>query len=161
MRSLPSVVSAADMFLLLLLLEERMDIQLFALSQSTFMTLLEQNVNMMNRQSRLSQGFFFCCSLSSPSNKEIIFSRVVLNTCLCACVCVFTLQQAFNATAVIRHMRRLQLGTSTEGPNPNLLLPDEDAGTCLPQATYFLPPRTKIPPRCCVFFVCVSHQRAP
>lgn len=46
------------------------------------------------------------------------------------------LQQAFNATAVIRHMKQLQLGTSTEGPGPNpsqahLLLPDEDAGACL------------------------------
>lgn len=28
----------------------------------------------------------------------------------CAC------QQAFNATAVVRHMRKLQLGTSQEGP---------------------------------------------
>uniref|UniRef100_A0A8D3CRG5 Protein kinase domain-containing protein n=1 Tax=Scophthalmus maximus TaxID=52904 RepID=A0A8D3CRG5_SCOMX len=27
-------------------------------------------------------------------------------------------KQAFNATAVVRHMRRLQLGTSHEGPNP-------------------------------------------
>lgn len=26
-------------------------------------------------------------------------------------------QQAFNATAVVRHMRRLQLGTSLEGPS--------------------------------------------
>lgn len=49
----------------------------------------------------------------------------------------FPLQQAFNATAVVRHMRRLQLGTSHEGPNPtlpspcrtHLLLPEEDAGT--------------------------------
>jgi len=42
-------------------------------------------------------------------------------------VCVFFLnfpshlspsfQQAFNATAVVRHMRRLQLGTSLEGPS--------------------------------------------
>lgn len=42
-------------------------------------------------------------------------------------------QQAFNATAVVRHMRRLQLGTSHEGPNPNLpahlLMPEEDAGS--------------------------------
>uniref|UniRef100_A0A673BPX1 Calcium/calmodulin-dependent protein kinase type 1-like n=1 Tax=Sphaeramia orbicularis TaxID=375764 RepID=A0A673BPX1_9TELE len=30
-------------------------------------------------------------------------------------------KQAFNATAVVRHMRRLQLGTSHEGPNPNTL----------------------------------------
>uniref|UniRef100_A0A7N6BBL0 Protein kinase domain-containing protein n=1 Tax=Anabas testudineus TaxID=64144 RepID=A0A7N6BBL0_ANATE len=45
-------------------------------------------------------------------------------------------KQAFNATAVVRHMRRLQLGTSHEGPNPNLpspcqthlLMPEEDAG---------------------------------
>lgn len=50
----------------------------------------------------------------------------------------FSLQQAFNATAVVRHMRRLQLGTSHEGPNPNLpspcrthlLLPEGDTGTC-------------------------------
>lgn len=59
---------------------------------------------------------------------------VVLTTAcvfVCLFVCLLTLQQAFNATAVIRHMRRLQLGTSTEGPNPNLLLPDEDAGACL------------------------------
>lgn len=49
---------------------------------------------------------------------------------------LFVLQQAFNATAVVRHMRRLQLGTSHEGPNPNLpspcrthlLMPEEDAG---------------------------------
>lgn len=43
-------------------------------------------------------------------------------------------KQAFNATAVVRHMRRLQLGTSNEGPNPtalpspcraDLLLPDD------------------------------------
>lgn len=27
------------------------------------------------------------------------------------------MQQAFNATAVVRHMRRLQLGTSLEGPS--------------------------------------------
>lgn len=48
-----------------------------------------------------------------------------------------SLQQAFNATAVVRHMRRLQLGTSHEGPNPtlpspcrsHLLMPEEDAGT--------------------------------
>lgn len=47
-------------------------------------------------------------------------------------LCVFLPQQAFNATAVVRHMRRLQLGTSHEGPNPNLpahlLMPEEDAG---------------------------------
>lgn len=49
----------------------------------------------------------------------------------------FPLQQAFNATAVVRHMRRLQLGSSHEGPNPTmstpytgqLLMPEEDAGT--------------------------------
>uniref|UniRef100_A0A665W8M0 Calcium/calmodulin-dependent protein kinase type 1-like n=1 Tax=Echeneis naucrates TaxID=173247 RepID=A0A665W8M0_ECHNA len=29
-------------------------------------------------------------------------------------------KQAFNATAVVRHMRRLQLGSSHEGPNPTL-----------------------------------------
>ncbi|KAK0153268.1 Calcium/calmodulin-dependent protein kinase type 1 [Merluccius polli] len=35
-------------------------------------------------------------------------------------------RQAFNATAVVRHMRRLQLGTSHEGPNqPNMLLPED------------------------------------
>lgn len=54
----------------------------------------------------------------------------------------FLPQQAFNATAVVRHMRRLQLGTSHEGPSPtlpgpcrsHLLMPEEDAGTviCLP-----------------------------
>ncbi|XP_075906259.1 calcium/calmodulin-dependent protein kinase type 1 isoform X3 [Nelusetta ayraudi] len=42
-------------------------------------------------------------------------------------------KQAFNATAVVRHMRRLQLGTSHEGPNPNLpahlLMPEEDAAS--------------------------------
>ena len=39
-------------------------------------------------------------------------------------------QQAFNATAVVRHMRRLQLGTSLEGPNlPSMLLPEELPGT--------------------------------
>ena len=27
------------------------------------------------------------------------------------------MQQAFNATAVVRHMRKLQLGTSLEGPS--------------------------------------------
>uniref|UniRef100_A0AAQ5XJQ1 non-specific serine/threonine protein kinase n=1 Tax=Amphiprion ocellaris TaxID=80972 RepID=A0AAQ5XJQ1_AMPOC len=45
-------------------------------------------------------------------------------------------RQAFNATAVVRHMRRLQLGTGQEGPSPNLpsqcrthlLMPEEDAG---------------------------------
>ncbi|XP_067361103.1 calcium/calmodulin-dependent protein kinase type 1 isoform X1 [Channa argus] len=45
-------------------------------------------------------------------------------------------KQAFNATAVVRHMRRLQLGTSHEGPNLNvpslcqthLLMPEKDAG---------------------------------
>lgn len=62
--------------------------------------------------------------------------RKIRACCICACVrvCVFPLQQAFNATAVVRHMRRLQLGTSHEGPNPNLpahlLMPEEDAGTC-------------------------------
>nr|XP_021328061.1 calcium/calmodulin-dependent protein kinase type 1-like isoform X3 [Danio rerio] len=44
-------------------------------------------------------------------------------------------KQAFNATAVVRHMRRLQLGTSQEGPPQNtlpspchghLLLPEGD-----------------------------------
>lgn len=46
-------------------------------------------------------------------------------------------QQAFNATAVVRHMRRLQLGTSQEGPSQTslpspchatgqLLLPERD-----------------------------------
>ncbi|KAG5835750.1 hypothetical protein ANANG_G00247330 [Anguilla anguilla] len=44
-------------------------------------------------------------------------------------------KQAFNATAVVRHMRRLQLGTSQEGPSQitptspchgNLLVPEED-----------------------------------
>eukprot|EP00066_Takifugu_rubripes_P023269 XP_011612535.1 PREDICTED: calcium/calmodulin-dependent protein kinase type 1-like isoform X1 [Takifugu rubripes] len=44
-------------------------------------------------------------------------------------------KQAFNATAVIRHMKQLQLGTSTEGPGPNpsqahLLLPHENAEHC-------------------------------
>lgn len=47
------------------------------------------------------------------------------------------LQQAFNATAVVRHMRRLQLGTSLEGTSHitptspchgHLLLPTEDVG---------------------------------
>lgn len=28
-----------------------------------------------------------------------------------------SVQQAFNATAVVRHMRKLQLGTSLEGPS--------------------------------------------
>uniref|UniRef100_A0A669D801 Calcium/calmodulin dependent protein kinase I n=1 Tax=Oreochromis niloticus TaxID=8128 RepID=A0A669D801_ORENI len=38
-------------------------------------------------------------------------------------------KQAFNATAVVRHMRRLQLGTGQEGANPaHLLMPGEDAG---------------------------------
>ncbi|TKS70835.1 Calcium/calmodulin-dependent protein kinase type 1 [Collichthys lucidus] len=32
-------------------------------------------------------------------------------------------KQAFNATAVVRHMRRLQLGTSSEGPNATLPSP--------------------------------------
>ncbi|KAF0035113.1 hypothetical protein F2P81_012871 [Scophthalmus maximus] len=36
-------------------------------------------------------------------------------------------KQAFNATAVVRHMRRLQLGTSHEGPNP---CPTEDTEDC-------------------------------
>ncbi|XP_013885976.1 calcium/calmodulin-dependent protein kinase type 1 isoform X2 [Austrofundulus limnaeus] len=36
-------------------------------------------------------------------------------------------KQAFNATAVIRHMRRLQLSTGIEGPSPtHLLMPEED-----------------------------------
>lgn len=51
----------------------------------------------------------------------------------------FPVQQAFNATAVVRHMRRLQLGTSHEGPSPTLtspcrahmLMPEEDAGSYL------------------------------
>ncbi|XP_037632116.1 calcium/calmodulin-dependent protein kinase type 1-like [Sebastes umbrosus] len=37
-------------------------------------------------------------------------------------------KQAFNATAVVRHMRRLQLGTSHEGAN--LVQPEEDAEAC-------------------------------
>lgn len=57
MRSLPSVVGAVDIFLLLL--EKRKNIQLSALSQSKFIILLDQNVNMMNRPSGLSQDFFF------------------------------------------------------------------------------------------------------
>ena len=48
-------------------------------------------------------------------------------------VCV-SKQQAFNATAVVRHMRRLQLGTSLEGPSQitptspchSHLLPEEE-----------------------------------
>ncbi|CAI5688287.1 unnamed protein product [Oreochromis niloticus] len=40
-------------------------------------------------------------------------------------------KQAFNATAVVRHMRRLQLGTGQEGANPaHLLMPGEDAEAC-------------------------------
>ncbi|KAM4588789.1 calcium/calmodulin-dependent protein kinase type 1 isoform 2-T2 [Odontesthes bonariensis] len=47
-------------------------------------------------------------------------------------------KQAFNATAVIRHMRRLQLSTGTEGSNPtlpspcrtHLLMPEENAEAC-------------------------------
>uniref|UniRef100_A0A8C9TXZ2 Calcium/calmodulin dependent protein kinase I n=1 Tax=Scleropages formosus TaxID=113540 RepID=A0A8C9TXZ2_SCLFO len=53
-------------------------------------------------------------------------------------------KQAFNATAVVRHMRRLQLGTSQEGPGQttptspchgDLLLPEghENSGECAPQ----------------------------
>lgn len=46
----------------------------------------------------------------------------------------FPPQQAFNATAVVRHMRRLQLGTSSEGPNATVPSPCrthllEDGGT--------------------------------
>uniref|UniRef100_A0A4X2KQ26 calcium/calmodulin-dependent protein kinase n=1 Tax=Vombatus ursinus TaxID=29139 RepID=A0A4X2KQ26_VOMUR len=44
-------------------------------------------------------------------------------------------KQAFNATAVVRHMRRLQLGTSQDGPGPGqttshgeLLVPDTGGG---------------------------------
>lgn len=42
-----------------------------------------------------------------------------INTCIHFFLLVFlaSLQQAFNATAVVRHMRRLQLGTSLEGPS--------------------------------------------
>lgn len=48
-----------------------------------------------------------------------------------------SLQQAFNATAVIRHMRRLQLSTGGEAPNPSLpgeypphlLMAEEGAGS--------------------------------
>uniref|UniRef100_A0A3B3BH49 Calcium/calmodulin-dependent protein kinase Ib n=1 Tax=Oryzias melastigma TaxID=30732 RepID=A0A3B3BH49_ORYME len=48
-------------------------------------------------------------------------------------------KQAFNATAVIRHMRRLQLSTGGEAPNPSLpgqypthlLMPEEGAGTAV------------------------------
>ncbi|KAJ3602586.1 hypothetical protein NHX12_030338 [Muraenolepis orangiensis] len=47
-------------------------------------------------------------------------------------------RQAFNATAVVRHMRRLQLGTSNEGPNqPGMLLPgdlEESQGDCCQNA---------------------------
>ncbi|XP_036955513.1 calcium/calmodulin-dependent protein kinase type 1 isoform X1 [Acanthopagrus latus] len=49
-------------------------------------------------------------------------------------------KQAFNATAVVRHMRRLQLGTSSEGPNPTLPSPcqthleDGVCPFCLPEA---------------------------
>ncbi|XP_041836017.1 calcium/calmodulin-dependent protein kinase type 1 isoform X1 [Melanotaenia boesemani] len=47
-------------------------------------------------------------------------------------------KQAFNATAVIRHMRRLQLSTGSEGPNPtlpspcraHLLMPEKDGEDC-------------------------------
>ncbi|XP_041836018.1 calcium/calmodulin-dependent protein kinase type 1 isoform X2 [Melanotaenia boesemani] len=47
-------------------------------------------------------------------------------------------KQAFNATAVIRHMRRLQLSTGSEGPNPtlpspcraHLLMPEKDGDCC-------------------------------
>uniref|UniRef100_A0A665W986 Calcium/calmodulin-dependent protein kinase type 1-like n=1 Tax=Echeneis naucrates TaxID=173247 RepID=A0A665W986_ECHNA len=52
-------------------------------------------------------------------------------------------KQAFNATAVVRHMRRLQLGSSHEGPNPTLPSPFQ---THLPISTgdmscLFLPQR--------------------
>lgn len=54
-------------------------------------------------------------------------------------ITLFSLQQAFNATAVIRHMRRLQLSTGGEAPNPSLpgqypthlLMPEEGAGTAV------------------------------
>uniref|UniRef100_A0A3B4XEP5 Calcium/calmodulin dependent protein kinase I n=1 Tax=Seriola lalandi dorsalis TaxID=1841481 RepID=A0A3B4XEP5_SERLL len=53
-------------------------------------------------------------------------------------------KQAFNATAVVRHMRRLQLGSSSEGPNPtlpspcrsHLLMPEEDAGVLFVYLTH-------------------------
>lgn len=58
MHTLPSLVGTADIFLLLLL-EERKNIQLFALSQSEFIILLDRNANVMNGLSGLSQVFFF------------------------------------------------------------------------------------------------------
>ena len=71
-----------------------------------------------------------------------MFTYIIYTTLLISllvymeCLSQFPLQQAFNATAVVRHMRRLQLGTSHEGPNPtlpgqcrtHLLMPEEDAG---------------------------------
>lgn len=50
------------------------------------------------------------------------------------CVFFLCVQQAFNATAVVRHMRRLQLGTNQEGTSPStcqddLLMPEENKGT--------------------------------
>uniref|UniRef100_A0A8C6SFJ6 Calcium/calmodulin-dependent protein kinase Ib n=1 Tax=Neogobius melanostomus TaxID=47308 RepID=A0A8C6SFJ6_9GOBI len=64
-------------------------------------------------------------------------------------------KQAFNATAVVRHMRRLQLNTTSEGPNSlpspcrNQLLPEEGLGQnigsdhntfcCNTQYQYFTP----------------------
>lgn len=70
--------------------------------------------------------------------REVIssaFGCLIHAVCVCVCVFLFAPQQAFNATAVIRHMRRLQLGTSTEGPNLTLPSPCPphlvDAGTAL------------------------------
>lgn len=40
-------------------------------------------------------------------------------------------RQAFNATAVVRHMRRLQLGTSQEGPSQTTL--PSPCGALLPE----------------------------
>uniref|UniRef100_A0A8C7IZ79 non-specific serine/threonine protein kinase n=1 Tax=Oncorhynchus kisutch TaxID=8019 RepID=A0A8C7IZ79_ONCKI len=44
-------------------------------------------------------------------------------------------RQAFNATAVVRHMRRLQLGTSQEGPSQTTLPSTLRAHLLLPEAT--------------------------
>uniref|UniRef100_A0A672IEE1 Calcium/calmodulin-dependent protein kinase type 1-like n=1 Tax=Salarias fasciatus TaxID=181472 RepID=A0A672IEE1_SALFA len=61
-------------------------------------------------------------------------------------------KQAFNATAVVRHMRRLQLSTGQEGPNPtlpspcrsHLMMPGEDAADHLSNSTYRCHPTSRV-----------------
>lgn len=80
------------------------------------------------------------CIYESERNTEILQVKSMVSDFKWLSFSYYHTQQAFNATAVVRHMRRLQLGTSQEGqmqstlPSPchgHLLLPEgEEEESC-------------------------------